>query len=299
MGDTYPTQELLDMRKELEDYFTSKLVQAGSNEMQMVDKLDFLSATEKNGLLGKFSALNSVFNPAGAQPERASFVAQCKVCISGMIVFVGEKIPADARDRSAIEFIQFLIKFWLALDASAGAAAPAPPAEAAEATAPAAAQPVGSNVDMWRCIHRLASVLEEVQFGPKFPVKKGNEQDVMMLFARNNIIAPALIEFVRAHNKKNRLSYGMYDVEYQLVDGHPLPEDLIDVIYDYDARAISGKILRGPILFTIGTGLINDDESSSFLHTCKEKLTEFMRAAQQHFDANGTMEGFERIATLR
>ena len=292
MGDTYLTQELLGLLKELEGYFTSKPVQTEKNEMTMVDKLDFLSATEKSGLLGKFSALNSVFNSAGSQPEKASFVAQCKVCISGMIVFVGEKIPADARDRSAIEFIQFLIKFWLALDASAGAAAPAPHAEAP-------AQPMGSNADMWRCIHRLASVLEGVQFGPKFPVKKGNEQDVMMLFARNNIIAPALIEFVRAHNKNNRLSYGIYDVEYKLVDGHPLPEDLIDVIYDYDARAISGKILRGPILFTIGTGLINDDESSSFLHTCKEKLTEFISEAQQHFDANGTMEGFTRIAVLR
>ena len=260
--------------------------------MTMVDKLDFLSATEKSGLLGKFSALNSVFNPAGAQPEKASFVAQCKVCISGMIVFVGEKIPADARDRSAIEFIQFLIKFWLALDASAGEAATAQPVEAA-------AQPVASYADMWRCIHRLASVLEGVQFGAKYPAKEDSEQGVMMLFVKREIIEPALKGLVGAGMEKYRLSHGWYHMSYDLINGWTPPEKTIRVMYDYDARAICGELESGPILFTIGTGLITQDESPSFISTCKEKIIEFIREAQKHFDANGNMNGFTRIATLR
>ena len=298
MGDTYPTQELLGMLKELKDYFTSEAVQTEKNEMTMVDKLDFLSATEKSGLLGKFSALNSVFNPAGSQPEKASFVAQCKVCISGMIVFVGEKIPTDARDRSAIEFIQFLMKFWLALDASAGAAAPAPLAEAAVSAPPAEAT-VASNADMWRCIHRLASVLEGVQFGAKYPDTEDSEQGVMMRFVKTDIIEPALDLFVGPYKRQGRLSHGWYHMSYQLKDGWTPPEQIIQVIYDYDAKAIRGEVMYGPVIFTIKTGALQSNESRQFLNTCIEKLIEFMNSAQKHFDQYGTMKRFRETDTLR
>ena len=297
MGDTYPTQELLGMLNELEGYCNAK------SDSENV----FLTGPDQSGLLGKYSALSSVFDAASKQapPDKTLFVAQCKVCISGMIVFVGGKIPTDTRDHLAIEFIQFLIKFWLALDASAGAAAPAPPAEAAAPSASAAAlAPVASNADMWRCIHRLASVLE-AKIGVVLPGTGDNtdqnrrEKELMEKSANTWIIMPALQSFVNQNAYQYRLSYGTYHTSYYLKEEEPNSSQIIQVLYDVKTQAICGILMSDIVIFSIGTGLLQHDETVDFLNACKEKLTEFVREAQQHFDANGTMEGFTRIAVLR
>ena len=147
-----------------------------------------------------------------------------------------------------------------------------------------------SNADMWRCIHRLTSVLEMTI------LRKRTEEGVLdiMSYAKRSIIEPALKELAATRTSDK----GEY-VAYSLKEGDPTPQEVIRVSYSTGIASICGGLENGPILFSIGIKLIDESEDQTFLDLCKEKLKQFILEAQQHFDANGNMNGFKRLATLR